>query len=302
MQLTSSTLSRARRGVFDTMEAAKERFLLPGDVKGLKFATWNSNGLMATDAKKHMKKLQYAKKLAHDNDIPMLQETHGSVLRWNRLQDDLRTTHVVRFSVIEKEQAGGSATLVKRALWDMAVEEPTFTILEAGRVTSLCLKMGVGIIWANNVHNEQLKHEQTVVQKLGDTVREARSDVTTRSISVVAGDFNFPAACELPHRLGIKGAAVPDIKNKWHNITRLRRWAPLLNDCVELLQEEPTRLGKAQNGADDYYWIASRLDRVYTSWAPWQFTLANASTGSRHPVTEMEKIAGSDHAAVCVRL
>ena len=79
---------------------------------------------------------------------------------------------------------------------------------------------------------------------------------------------------------------------------RAKIWAPALDESVELFQAEPTRLGKASNREGEHYFIASRLDRMYSSFLTLQLTTLNARTSRIGTLTTMNSTIGSDHIGV----
>ena len=123
-----------------------------------------------------------------------------------------------------------------------------------------------------------------------------------RSLVFLNGDFNFMVQGEKASRLGISGAALPTVGDSGNYIARSRIWAPTLSHCVECFQDEPTRIGKASNAAGDFYFIATRIDRIYTSLLPLQHTLLNFKTFAIGNISTSLEKTGSDHLPVGVTI
>jgi hypothetical protein len=173
-------------------------------------------------------------------------------------------------------------------------------IFETGRAGTLTLAFEEGDIFINNVHHFDLEDEQAVVRRVTAYNKRARSNSTGRSVSFVAGDSNYLSQGEKASRVGIDGASYPSVAASGLHAARGRVWAPALRDTVELHQPEPTRIGTANNGDGDYYIIASRLDRMYSSLLPLQHTLVNIRSSTVGDVSSSigTSANGSDHVAV----
>ena len=222
--------------------------------------------------------------------------------RVKRLVNDLRGTHFFEYSLMDPKGAGGIAILAKTSILEGAICPPLVKVLDQGRVMSVRFSYGDNELWLNNVHNQDLQQEQATLNALQKTIATARNDPSTGSLAITAGDFNFASRGEEPVRIAHAGAAQPHIKNRWLDTTRQRKWAPVLAPCVEIFQGEATRLGKAKNAQKDAYWIASRLDRIYFSWSPWQFSLANVSAMTVGSLAQIGKAADSDHVGVGAKI
>jgi hypothetical protein len=227
---------------------------------------------------------------------------HGDDDRVKRLVGDLRSTHFFEYSLMDVHGAGGIAILAKTSILEGASSLPHVKVLEKGRVMSVKISYGDNHLWLNNVHYQDFQQEQATLNALQKTIAAARHDPSTRSLAVTAGDFNFLSKGEQPVRIAHAGAAHPNIKSRWLDTTRQRKWAPVLAPCVEIYQGEATRMGKAKNAQKDAYWIASRLDRIYFSWSPWQFSLATVSARTVGNLAEMGQTADSDHVGVGVKV
>jgi hypothetical protein len=241
------------------------------------------------------------KRLAFGHDVVMLQEIHGTADRLRRFRNDFRATHLVRFSLLSGG-AGGVAILVKRSILPASHEAVSWEVLEEGRVAVLRIDYDDGYAAFLDVHYQSWLREVATLKRIAAIITDAKRSGNARSLAMLGGDFNFPAQGEAATRICLSGAAEPLIRNRWNNVSRQRKWKGILDQCVELHQEEHSRLGRAKNSDNDSYWIASRLDRIYCSWPPWMFTLANCKVTTVGTVTSIKRFASSDHVGVGAKL
>ena len=171
--------------------ATAERKVLPGGLQRFSLATWNSNGLLGKEAAKSRKKTKYLKNLLRTYDAVAVQELHGDEMACKRLANDYRHSHLLNFSPGPSLAIGGIAFFTKRSITDRFTAPPALDLFEAGRTGTLTLAFEDGDIFINNVHHFDLKDEHAVVGRVTDYNRRALSNTSGRSVSFVAGDFNF---------------------------------------------------------------------------------------------------------------
>ena len=185
----------------------------------------------------------------------------------------------------------------ENAVVDRLVRPLVTEVFEAGRAGVLILDFEDGSIFANNVHNFDLKQVHSVANKIGAYVERAKRNSLGRSIAFIGGDFNYIPAGEKAARVGVDGSSFPTVDDASSHISKGRPWASVLRQCVELFQPDDTRIGAASNGQGDHYFIASRIDRLYASWLPLQHSLLNVKTCTIDRIA-CQSTNGSDHVAV----
>ena len=259
-------------------------------------------GCWFRNAAKSRKKTKYLKNLLRTYDAVAVQELHGDKIACKRFANDYRHSHLLNFSSGPSLATGGIAFFTKCSITDRSTAPPALDVFEAGRAGTLTLAFEDGDIFINNVHYVDLKDEHAVVRRVTAYNRRARSNSSGRSVSFVAGDFNFSPQGEKASRVGIDGVSFPTVADSGHHARRGRVWAPALRDTVEFHQPEPSRIGTANNSDGDHYIIASRLDRIYSSFLPLQHTLINIKTTTIGNVSSSIGVSanGSDHVAIGV--
>ena len=165
-------------------------------------ATWNSFGLLSSNANVYQKKAERASALANRNDICGFQETHGdaaaAVVFASRLED-----HVLDCSFNRVRSKGGLVTTVKCALIRKISEslgnKSAWTCVIDKRVTEHVIPGRLHIVtfswsdvWKVRVINLHVPPDWSVADQI-IFLRKVRSRILNPAVglTIVLGDFNF---------------------------------------------------------------------------------------------------------------
>ena len=270
-------------------------------IHSLSFVSWNTRGLIGRPGADTKLKHKTHIKLLKTNDIVIIQEGHGSSEAWERLKCELTNSHFVAYSCMDSHAKGGLGFFIKKHLCDLTVKEPELVEHVQGRAATLILRFQVGNIFVNNVHveNFDVQTSRKVIDILARNSHLASKDPSARSVSLTGGDFNFRVNDEQPNRISLDHSiTIPKTKDNNHHRAQQNKWHKFLECNTELHQPEHTRLGHAENGDGDEYLFSSRIDRLYTSWAPWQIIHLNIRTNTHVDLAKVESTCDSDHAPV----
>ena len=291
----------------DSATNLSQNSIFPFIGRALSFATWNADGFCTTSGvntdRKRIKNCTF-RNLIHNNDITTLQETHGNKLSWDAEAKQIRKSHRVFTSLnADKEGVGGVAIIIKNIIFDQAIQHKVTDLID-GRVLTVSLTFSDGKLDITSIHNQDLGSLllKKTVDHCKDLTDKAQRDAGGRSVHLVGGDFNFLEKNELPLRIGID-STIPDKDNdKTRDEAARRKWGPYLDRALEHHQGEPTRVGHNPSKNGERYYIVKRLDRIYSSWLPWQAIHLSIRTRTDAKVIIAEKKYGSDHVPVSTRI
>ena len=146
------------------------------------------------------------------------------------------------------------------------------------------------------IHDLNKERTNLITQSFNLNIVRAQNHPLARSVAFTAGDFNFLSEGEKPIRVSTHQPIAIDKEKK---DGKSQWWTTLMNKCTELHQPDPTRIGSVSlKNKDEKYLIASRIDRIYSSWAPWQLLNLTTKTFTVCPATAAQKDAGSDHTPI----
>ena len=124
---------------------------------------------------------------------------------------------------------------------------------------------------------------------------KAQRDPMGRSIHFSLGYLNFLERNELPSRIGLEGEIPSKNADQCRSEAQRKTWSPLTDIATEHYQPEHTRMGHNPQSTGEKYFIASRIDRIYSSLLPWQIINLKLKTQCVIEVANASEKCGSDH-------